>query len=70
VAALGTLLVVAGRGAIRPMIEVIESWVIRRSSWSVRITIVGDSLELTNASREEQRRVVESFLARHGSVSP
>jgi hypothetical protein len=69
-AALGTLLVVAGRGAIRPMIQVIESWVVRRSSRSVKITIAGDSLELTNASREEQRRVVESFLARHESASP
>ncbi|HEX2412654.1 MAG TPA: hypothetical protein VHJ39_15915 [Solirubrobacteraceae bacterium] len=39
VAALGTLIVGAGRGAIGPV--------------------------LTNASREDQRRLVESFVARH-----
>ena len=65
VAALGTLLVGAGRGAIGPVMAALQSWVARRSSRSVKITIEGDSLELTNASREDQRRLVESFLARH-----
>jgi hypothetical protein len=64
-AALGTLLVGAGRGAIGPILQTISSWVARRSSRSVKITIDGDSLELTNASHEDQRRLVESFLARH-----
>ena len=31
----------------------------------MKITIEGDSLELTNASHEDQRQLVESFLARH-----
>jgi Effector Associated Constant Component 1 len=65
IAALGTLIVGAGRGAIGPVLTAVQSWVARRSSRSVRITIDGDSLELTNASREDQRRLVESFLARH-----
>ncbi len=65
VAALGTLLVGAGRGAIGPVLGAVQSWVARRSSRSVKITIDGDSLELTNASREDQRRLVESFLSRH-----
>src|SRR5687768_15176893 len=65
VAALGTLVVAAGRGAIGPVLQTLQSWVARRSSRSVKITIDGDSLELTNASREDQRRLVESFLARH-----
>ena len=65
VAALGTLIVGAGRGAIGPVLTAVRSSVARRSSRSVKITINGDSWELTNASHEDQRRLVESFLARH-----
>jgi hypothetical protein len=69
-AALGTLMVSAGRGAIGPLVSALHSWVTRRSSRSVKITIDGDSLELTNASRADQERLVESFLARHAPGSP
>ncbi len=65
VAAVGTLIVGAGRGAIGPALAAVQSWVARRSSRSVRVTIDGDSRELRHASREDQRRLVESFLARH-----
>ena len=64
VAALGTLIVGAGRGAIGPVLTAVQSWVARRSSRRVKITIDGDSLEQTNASREDQRRLLESVLAR------
>jgi hypothetical protein len=64
-ATLGTLMVSTGRGAIGPLMRTLQSWIARRSSRSVKITIDGDSLELTNASREDQERLVESFLARH-----
>lgn len=65
VAALSTLLVGAGGGAIGPVLSAVQSWVARRSSRSVKITIDGDSLKLTNSSREDQRRLVESFPAGH-----
>ena len=63
VAAVGTLIVGAGRGAIGPALTAVQSWVARRSSRSVKITIDGGALELTNASRD-RRHLVESFLAR------
>ena len=69
-AALSTLMVAAGRGAIGPLVSALQSWIARRSSRSVKITIDGDSLELTNASRADQERLVESFLARHAPGSP
>jgi hypothetical protein len=69
-AALGTLLVGAGRAAIGPVMQAVQSWVARRSSRSVKITIDGDSIDLSNASQEDQRRLVESFLARHAHGSP
>lgn len=67
---LGTLLVAAGRGAIGPIVQAIQSWVARRSSRSVKLTIENDSLELTNVSSEDQRRLIESFLARHAPDPP
>jgi hypothetical protein len=59
------LIVDARPGPIGPLLTAVQSWVARRSSRGVKITIDDASLELTNASREDQRRLVESFLARH-----
>jgi hypothetical protein len=67
---LGTLLVAAGRGAIGPIVQAVQSWVARRSSRSVKLTIENDSLELSNVSSEDQRRLIESFLARHAPDPP
>jgi hypothetical protein len=66
----GTLLVAAGHGAIGLIVQAIQSWVGRRSSRSVKLTIENDSLELTNVSPEDQRRLIESFLARHAPDQP
>jgi Effector Associated Constant Component 1 len=68
--ALGTLLVAAGRGAIGPVVQAVQSWVARRATRSVKLTIENDSLELTNVSPEDQRRLIESFLARHAPDGP
>jgi hypothetical protein len=38
-----------------------------RSGRAVEITVDGDSLKLGRASREQQDRLVEAFLARHDS---
>jgi Effector Associated Constant Component 1 len=67
---IGTLVVGAGRAAIGPVVNAISAWVARRSSRTVRITLDGDSLELTNASAEDQRRLIESFVARHAAAAP
>jgi hypothetical protein len=67
---LGTLLVAAGRGAIGPIVQAVQSWVARRATRSVKLTIENDSLELTNVSPEDQRRLIESFLARHTPSGP
>lgn len=69
-AEIGTLLVAAGRAAIGPVVQAIQSWIARRSSRSVKLTIDGDSIELTNASADDQRQLIESFLTRHAPESP
>jgi hypothetical protein len=68
--ALGTLLVAAGHVAIGPIVQAVQSWVTRRATRSVKLTIENDSLELTNISPEDQRRLIESFLARHAPDGP
>jgi hypothetical protein len=67
---LGTLLVAAGKGAIGAVVHTIQGWVARRPSRKVKLTLDGDSIELTNASEDEQRLLIESFLARHESDRP
>ena len=69
-AEIGTLLVAAGRAAIGPIVAAIQSWVARRASRSVKLTIDGDSIEVSNVSPEDQRELIESFLARHAADSP
>jgi hypothetical protein len=36
----------------------------------VRLVIDGDSLEVTGISSREQERLIETFVARHGSAAP
>ncbi|MGZ4221336.1 MAG: effector-associated constant component EACC1 [Solirubrobacteraceae bacterium] len=67
---IGTLLVAAGRAAIGPIVAAIQSWVARRASRSVKLTIDGDSIEVSNVSPEDQHELIESFLARHAPDSP
>jgi membrane-associated two-gene conflict system component 1 (EACC1) len=69
-ALLGGLVVGLGREAIGAVVRTIQAWVSRRSGRSVRVTLGGDSIELTNVSDEAQERLIESFLARHASSAP
>jgi hypothetical protein len=64
-ALLGTLLVTAGQEAIGPVVRAIADWMTRRHSRSVKLTLGGDSIEATDLSDEDQRRLLEAFLARH-----
>lgn len=67
VALLGTLLVGVGKETIAAVIRTIEAWVERRSSRTVKVTLGDDSIELSNVSDQDQRRLIESFVARHAS---
>ena len=67
---LGTLAVEASRGAIEAVVHTIKSWVSRGSaSRTVKVTLDGDSIELTNVSDEDQQRLIESFVARHAAAA-
>lgn len=64
----GKLLVWLGPEGLGAVIGKVADWAARNGR-AVEVTIDGDSLSLGRASREEQSRLVEAFLARHGSGS-
>ena len=66
--ALGTLLVTAGQSAIGAIVGVLGSWLSRHPRRTVRLQIGDDSIELTDASVEQQRELLDAFLARHGET--
>jgi hypothetical protein len=64
---LGALVVDLGHEALAAVVRTIQSWIARRLDRSVKVTLGDDSIELTNVSDEDQRRLIDSFVARHAS---
>jgi hypothetical protein len=62
---LGTLVVELGRAVLGSAVRAIAAWVARRGTRSVRLTLDGDTIELSNASQAEQERLLEAFLTKH-----
>ena len=67
---LSTLLVTAGSEAIATAVRTIAGWLGRRPNGRVKLAIGGDSIELTDVSATDQKRLLEAFLARHGNPGP
>ncbi len=64
----GTLLVgVVSSGALTALVTTASSWLGRQRGGSVRVRIGDDELELTGATSEEQRRLVDAWLARRAA---
>jgi hypothetical protein len=73
VAALGALLVQAGGAAqaVASVVTVLRGWLKRSPSQahrSVRITVGGQSIELTEATQAQQQQLVDRFLASVGGA--
>jgi hypothetical protein len=58
-------LVVGLAGTIGPMLTALRAWLGRHPRAAVTLEIDGDTLTLAEASPEEQKRLVETFLSRH-----
>jgi hypothetical protein len=65
VIALGTLLVTLGQGALGVVSSAIGRWVARRGGRTVTLELDGDRIELGGVSEEDQRRLIDTFVARH-----
>jgi hypothetical protein len=59
----------AGHDVLVAVISAIQGWLGRQRSRSVRLTIDGDSIELTGATSAEQARLIELWAARHAGAS-
>ncbi|WP_052849733.1 effector-associated constant component EACC1 [Streptomyces avicenniae] len=56
-----------GGGALLPVLAgLLQDWLNRRRSGSIRIRIGDDEIELSASSEETRRRALEEFLRRHG----
>lgn len=61
----GALLVrVANLQAFKALVGAVHSWT-TRTGRTVEVSFDGDVLKLTGASREQQDRVIEAWIARH-----
>ena len=53
---------------LRSVIDGIRSWLTRQHARSIKLTLDGDSLELTGVSSAQQDRLVELWVMRHGGA--
>jgi hypothetical protein len=60
-------LVVTVAGSVPGIIAALQGWLGRHPRAAVSLEIDGDTLTLDEASPDERRRLVETFLARHGA---
>jgi hypothetical protein len=66
----GALLVAltASGGVLITLINTLQSWLTRHERRSVTLEIDGDKLEVTGISSEEQQRLINTWLSRHGGI--
>jgi hypothetical protein len=67
---LGTLLVEAGKDIIAAVVQTIAGWVGSGRSRSVMVQLGDDKIEISDPTADDQRRLIESFLARHVEEAP
>jgi hypothetical protein len=68
--ALGALIVSVGQSApvLGQVVEVIRAWAARSPKRSAKLTIGGDTLELSGLSERDQRLVIRDWMARHAEA--
>ncbi len=66
----GALLVAlaASGGVLTTLINTLQAWLTRSERRSVILEIGGDKLEVTGVSSEEQQRLINTWLSRHGGI--
>lgn len=64
----GALVVRLGGAGLNTVLTTVRDWVLRNGR-TVEATIDGDTIKLTNATREQQRAVLDAWLARHEASS-
>jgi hypothetical protein len=53
---------------LRGVVDATVGWLGRQQARSVKLTLDGDTLELTGVSSDEQQRLIEHWVARHAAA--
>jgi hypothetical protein len=53
---------------LRSVVDATTAWLGRQQARSVKLTLDGDTLELTGISSEQQHALIEQWIARHGDA--
>ena len=61
----GTLIVTSAQDLMQAIFHTVARWVGTSSARSVKLSIDGDSIEVTDPSAEDERRLIQAFLDRH-----
>lgn len=56
---------VLNSAVLKSVVETTTAWLGRQQARSVKLTLDGDTLELTGVSSEDQTRLVDEWIARH-----
>jgi hypothetical protein len=68
--ALGALVVtIAQSPLLGAVVDTVQSWLARSRQGTIKLALGGDVLELTGVSSQEQRRLTDEWLRRHGEVT-
>lgn len=59
------LIVTLAPSLVQTVIELVKAWLGSRPIRSAKVTIDGDSLEVTCVSEEAQERLTQAFIDRH-----
>ncbi|MGW2026845.1 hypothetical protein [Streptomyces decoyicus] len=62
VIAVGALVVTTVPLLVRQVLQLVDTWLRNRPLRSVTVEIDGDTIELGNASAEDQRRLIDAFV--------
>jgi hypothetical protein len=65
--AVGTLLVrlLTSSPVLSSITGTLKSWLSRRPGRSIELTLDGDTVKVTDISAEDQRRLIDAWIARH-----
>ena len=59
------LTLAASGGVLTSIIATIKAWLLRQTRCSIRVEMDGDTLEITGVDSEDQRKIIDQWLARH-----
>ena len=57
-----------GQDVLQSIIDTVRSWLARQRCRSIKLTLDGDTLELTGMSSAAQGRLIDLWVARHADV--